>query len=251
MGGNPAENHPCGFKWAIEAKRQRNAKMIVVDPRFTRTAATADLFLQIRAGADIAFLGGVIHYAHRESAHRQRVSGQFHQRGVHRQGGFQAAGRRPVFRLRRGDQDLRPVHLELRSERREPPSGKGVHGQMETAGTFHAQRRRGDARSSRTAAERRLRPVARTSALRLSVTQEAVLALHAGNGGAHHRHSQGSISESRRPVHFHPQRRRHEKGRDHYLRRRLDAAQLRHADHPHWPRCCNCCSAMWDARAEA
>ncbi|OLC78104.1 MAG: formate dehydrogenase-N subunit alpha [Acidobacteria bacterium 13_1_40CM_4_65_8] len=63
MGGNPAENHPCGFKWPIEAKLQRNAKMIVVDPRFTRTAATADLFLQIRAGADIAFLGGVINYA--------------------------------------------------------------------------------------------------------------------------------------------------------------------------------------------
>src|ERR1700716_2055728 len=63
MGGNPAENHPCGFKWAIEAKRTRNAKMIVVDPRFTRTAATSDLFLQIRAGADIAFLGGVLHYA--------------------------------------------------------------------------------------------------------------------------------------------------------------------------------------------
>src|SRR5438034_3116579 len=63
MGGNPAENHPCGFKWPIEAKLQRNAKMIVVDPRFTRTAASADLFLQIRAGADIAFLGGLINYA--------------------------------------------------------------------------------------------------------------------------------------------------------------------------------------------
>jgi formate dehydrogenase major subunit len=63
MGGNPAENHPCGFKWAIEAKRTRNAKMIVVDPRFTRTASTSDLFLQIRAGADIAFLGGLINYA--------------------------------------------------------------------------------------------------------------------------------------------------------------------------------------------
>src|SRR5258708_5036655 len=63
MGGNPAENHPCGFKWAIEAKRNRNAKMIVVDPRFTRTAATADLFLQIRCGTDIAFLGGLIRYA--------------------------------------------------------------------------------------------------------------------------------------------------------------------------------------------
>src|ERR1700734_842090 len=63
MGGNPAENHPCGFKWPIEAKRNRNAKMIVVDPRFTRTAATSDLFLQIRAGSDIAMLGGMVSYA--------------------------------------------------------------------------------------------------------------------------------------------------------------------------------------------
>ncbi len=63
MGGNPAENHPCGFKWPVEAKRTRNAKMIVVDPRFTRTAAVADMHCQIRAGSDIAFLGGVIRYA--------------------------------------------------------------------------------------------------------------------------------------------------------------------------------------------
>jgi formate dehydrogenase major subunit len=63
MGGNPAENHPCGFKWAIEAKLQRNAKLISVDPRFTRTSAHADLFCQIRAGSDIAFLGGMINYA--------------------------------------------------------------------------------------------------------------------------------------------------------------------------------------------
>jgi formate dehydrogenase major subunit len=63
MGGNPAENHPCGFKWVIEAKRTRNAKLIVVDPRYTRTASVSDLFLQIRAGSDIAFLGGFIRYA--------------------------------------------------------------------------------------------------------------------------------------------------------------------------------------------
>src|SRR5664279_3201832 len=63
MGGNPAENHPCGFKWAIEAKLHRNAKTIVVDPRLTRTAANADMYVQIRAGADIAFLGGLINYA--------------------------------------------------------------------------------------------------------------------------------------------------------------------------------------------
>jgi formate dehydrogenase major subunit len=63
IGGNPAENHPCGFKWVIEAKRNRNAKLLVVDPRYTRTASVSDYFLQIRAGTDIAFLGGMISYA--------------------------------------------------------------------------------------------------------------------------------------------------------------------------------------------
>jgi formate dehydrogenase major subunit len=63
MGANPAENHPCGFKWALEAKRKRNARMIVVDPRFTRTAATADFHVPIRAGSDMVFVGGLISYA--------------------------------------------------------------------------------------------------------------------------------------------------------------------------------------------
>ncbi len=43
MGGNAAEAHPCGFKWAIEAMQKRKAPLIVVDPRFTRSAAVADL----------------------------------------------------------------------------------------------------------------------------------------------------------------------------------------------------------------
>src|SRR5664279_5202772 len=63
MGGNPAENHPCGFKWAIEAKKTRNAKIVSVDPRFTRTSAVADLYSPIRAGSDIAYLLGIIRYA--------------------------------------------------------------------------------------------------------------------------------------------------------------------------------------------
>ena len=63
MGGNPAENHPVGFRFVMEAKRKRNAKLVCVDPRFNRTAAVADRFVQIRAGSDIAFLGGLIHYA--------------------------------------------------------------------------------------------------------------------------------------------------------------------------------------------
>jgi formate dehydrogenase major subunit len=62
MGGNAAEAHPCGFKWVIEAKVHNHAKLIVVDPRFTRSASVADLYVPIRPGSDIAFLGGVIKY---------------------------------------------------------------------------------------------------------------------------------------------------------------------------------------------
>ena len=62
MGGNAAEAHPCGFKWVTEAKAHRKAKLIVVDPRFTRSAAVADYYAPIRVGTDIAFLGGVINY---------------------------------------------------------------------------------------------------------------------------------------------------------------------------------------------
>jgi formate dehydrogenase major subunit len=61
MGSNMAEQHPVGFQWVIEAK-ERGAKVIHVDPRFTRTSALADLHVPIRAGSDIAFLGGIIRY---------------------------------------------------------------------------------------------------------------------------------------------------------------------------------------------
>ena len=62
MGGNAAEAHPCGFKWVTEAKAHNNAKLIVVDPRFNRSASVADLYAPIRTGTDIVFLGGVIKY---------------------------------------------------------------------------------------------------------------------------------------------------------------------------------------------
>jgi formate dehydrogenase major subunit len=62
MGGNAAEAHPCGFKWVTEAKAHRKARLIVVDPRFTRTASVADYYAPIRTGTDIVFLGGVINY---------------------------------------------------------------------------------------------------------------------------------------------------------------------------------------------
>jgi formate dehydrogenase major subunit len=56
-----AECHPVGFQWTIEAK-ERGAKVIHVDPRFTRTSALADLHVPIRAGTDIAFLGAIVNY---------------------------------------------------------------------------------------------------------------------------------------------------------------------------------------------
>ncbi len=62
MGGNAAEAHPCGFKWVTRAKAERGAKLIVVDPRFTRTAAVADYYAPIRPGTDITFLLGLIKY---------------------------------------------------------------------------------------------------------------------------------------------------------------------------------------------
>jgi formate dehydrogenase major subunit len=62
IGANPAENHPCGWKWAYVARDERGAKIIHVDPRFTRTSATADMWAPIRSGTDAAFFGGLINY---------------------------------------------------------------------------------------------------------------------------------------------------------------------------------------------
>ena len=56
-----AEAHPVGFQWVMEAKA-RGATVIHVDPRFSRTSALADLHVPIRAGTDIAFLGGLVNY---------------------------------------------------------------------------------------------------------------------------------------------------------------------------------------------
>ena len=56
-----AENHPVGFQWVMEA-RERGAKVIHVDPRFTRTSAMADIWVPLRAGSDIIFLGALVNY---------------------------------------------------------------------------------------------------------------------------------------------------------------------------------------------
>ena len=61
MGSSMAEQHPVGFKWVVEA-REKGCKVIHIDPRFTRTSASADVWVPLRAGTDILFLGALISY---------------------------------------------------------------------------------------------------------------------------------------------------------------------------------------------
>src|SRR4029450_4998757 len=61
QGSNMAECHPVAFRWPMKAKLA-GAKLIHVDPRFTRTTAMADIHAPVRAGPAVAFLGGLIRY---------------------------------------------------------------------------------------------------------------------------------------------------------------------------------------------
>ena len=71
FGANPAVNHPVGFMHFLKAKEKNNAKIIVVDPRFTKTAAKADLYAGIRPGTDIAFMYGMLHLIFKNGWHDQ------------------------------------------------------------------------------------------------------------------------------------------------------------------------------------
>ena len=62
IGGNTAENHPISMKWIEKARENKGAKLIAVDPRLSRTAAVADLYVPIRPGTNAAYLGGLINY---------------------------------------------------------------------------------------------------------------------------------------------------------------------------------------------
>lgn len=63
IGSNAAENHPASFRWILKAMEERNAKLVVVDPRYSKSASMASLYVPIRPGTDLAFLGGMINYA--------------------------------------------------------------------------------------------------------------------------------------------------------------------------------------------
>ncbi|MDI6704251.1 MAG: formate dehydrogenase-N subunit alpha [bacterium] len=74
IGSNAAENHPISFKWITKAK-ENGAKLISVDPRFTRTSSKADIYAPLRPGTDIAFIGGIINYClQNELYHKEYVA---------------------------------------------------------------------------------------------------------------------------------------------------------------------------------
>ena len=76
IGSNAAENHPISFKWVTEAMG-RGAKLISVDPRFTRTSSKADIYAKMRSGTDIAFIGGMINYIIQNKLYHQEYVAEY------------------------------------------------------------------------------------------------------------------------------------------------------------------------------
>ncbi len=197
--------------------------MIVVDPRFTRTAAVADLFCQIRAGSDIAFLGGMINYA----IENNRVAKDYLVNYTNAAFIIKEGFKLPEDGLFSGFDPATKTYdkssLELPGRRQRDRQGRAdIGGGSATAAQGHARSIRRLARqcsghplkaglsgpgpvcakasarphsSAVASAQYRLRPVAATSALRLSTFETAVLPLYARDGGAHHRDTERPVPE--------------------------------------------------------
>ena len=142
-----AEAHPVGFQWVMEAKR-RGATVIHVDPRFTRTSAVADIHVPIRAGTDIAFLGGLVNHVLRTTSTSASTSSPTPTPPTSSRGLRGHRGpRRPVLRLRRGDRAVRPHDLAVRrrpgSGRRRPARPRAAAARGRIAGASHERAARG------------------------------------------------------------------------------------------------------------
>ncbi len=196
MGGNPAENHPVGFKWFLEARKTRGAKIVAVDPRFTRTGALADLYAPVRAGIGHRLPPRNHPVRDRDEALPRGLRQAPHQRPLHHRREVRLQ-RRPLLRVRRGQGGLRQEQLGLRGRRQD----EGVRGG----------------------------PDAPEPALRLPAPEGARGPLHARDGRADLRDAEGQVPEGLRDRDFDRQRRTG--GHDH-LRARLDAALDGRPDDP-------------------
>ena len=111
MGSNAAENHPISFKWVTEAQRN-GAKIINVDPRFTRTSSKADIYAPLRSGTDIAFLGGMIKYILDNKLIAEEYVLNYTNASIAGKQGF-FIQRRAVFRLGFQNQEIRQGKLVI------------------------------------------------------------------------------------------------------------------------------------------
>ena len=93
MGGNAAEAHPCGFKWVTEAKAHRGARLIVVDPRFTRSASVADFYAPIRPGPTSPSCAASSTTCIANNKVQWEYVKELHQRALHREGRLRLPGR--------------------------------------------------------------------------------------------------------------------------------------------------------------
>ena len=229
MGSNMAEAHPVGFQWVMEAKA-RGAKVIHIDPRFTRTSALADTYVPIRAGSDIAFLGGVINYilsndldfreyvaAYTNAAtlisdeyrDTEDLDGLF--------SGYDAGHRRRTTAA--------AGSTRARSQVDEDTGDSTEHKEqtaLDAAGSGGAPLERHHGRRHRG-------PDAAAPALRVPDPQAALRPLHPGDGRARLRHAAGAVPGGLRGLDGELGPGAHHGAG---LQRRLDAAQRRRAVHP-------------------
>ena len=197
-GANPAEAHPVGFQWFLKAKLDPKrgigngggAKMIHIDPRFTRTSAVSDVYARIRTGTDTAFFGGLIHYVlEKNLIHHDYVRHYTNASFLVKDGyGFNEglfSGYDPAKRT----YDSSTWAYEGDA----PAQAAFERAQKESRG-----RRPGPDRRRRRRGAGQARHAARAPALGLPAAAQALLALHAGDGGLDHRHP-AARSSSRSP----------------------------------------------------
>ena len=178
-----AECHPVGFQWVMEAKA-RGATIIHIDPRFTRTSAMADTYVPLRAGSDIAFLGGIVNYILSEEKYFREYVVSYTNAATIVSEDFQDAdrARRLLLGLRSGDRHLRHHELGVRG-----------HGDCRRGWIAHRpgpadeRRREGRVRWPRRGPAPQRGPAGRDprgSVLCLSDPQTPLRAVHTRDGGA-------------------------------------------------------------------
>ncbi len=217
MGSNMAEAHPVGFRWPMKAK-EKGAKLVHVDPRFTRMSALCDLYVGIRAGSDIAFLGGLINYVlTHERWFKEYVLAYTNASTLIEEGYEDAEGNGGVFSgydKEGRSYDAAKGHWGYEGSQSDSLLSR-VADMLKADGSMGGQT--AARRDATTPPLRHANPAAPLRPLHAGAGRRR-LRLHAGTAGAGGRHA---LQQFRAGAH-----------QCHRLRRRLDAAHDRRADDP-------------------